>query len=242
MKIVTFTDYNELSRRTAEIITDFVNRKPDALLCFPAGHTSLGTFRFLAEYSCKGLADFGKCRFVGLDEWLGLDKDDNSNCRSFMDKNLFIPLGINAARIAFFDAGAKNLELECARIDRYIFDNGPIDLMLLGVGMNGHLGLNEPGASPELYSHVAELDPVTKAVGQKYFDRPVKLEKGITLGLKHIMQSWTVILQASERKKAEIVQNIIEGPVIPEVPASILRLHSDAYLFIDEDAASLLGG
>ena len=240
MKIVTLTDYSEMSEKTADFILDFVHKKPDALLCFPAGHTSLGTFRLLADYSRKGLADFSKCRFVGLDEWLGLDKDDENNCRSFMYHHLFIPLEIDPARIEFFDVAAENLELECRRIDEYIFKNGPVDLMLLGIGMNGHLGLNEPGTSPELYSHVTELDTVTKTVGQKYFDRPVKLERGITLGLKHIMQSRTVILQASERKKAGIVKKAIEGPITPDIPASVLRRHSNAFMFMDQEAAALL--
>lgn len=241
MKVVTFNNYDEMSRKTADFIVDFVNRKPDALLCFPAGHTSLGTFKYLAEYAGKGQVDFSKCKFVGLDEWLGLDKEDESNCRSFMYKNLFTPLGIYSSNIEFFDTDAENLELECKRMDQYIFESGPVDLMLLGAGMNGHLGLNEPGVSFDLYSHVVELDPVTKTVGQKYFNRPVKLEKGITLGLKHVLQSRAVILQVSEKKKAEIVKKIVEGPVTSEVPASILRMHNEAFLFIDAEAASLLG-
>lgn len=240
MKINIYSNYDELSRKTADFIADFVNKKPDAVLCFPAGHTSLDTFKHLVEYADKGQVDFSRCKFAGLDEWLGLDKNDESNCRSFMYKNLFNPLNISESNIVFFDTDAENLELECKRIDNFIFQNGPIDLMLLGVGMNGHLGFNEPGVSPDLYSHVVELDPVTKTVGQKYFDRPVKLEKGITLGLKHVMESKTVILQASGKNKAEIIKKAIEGEVTVDIPASILKTHTNSYIFLDSDAASML--
>lgn len=240
MKILTFSDYDEASRKTAEFIVDFVNNKPDALLSFPAGHTSLGTFKYLAGYAAQGKADFNRCTFVGLDEWVGLGKNDEGSCEGFMYKNLFKPLNINPKNIVFFDANADDLGQECQRMDSFIRKNEAIDLMLLGAGMNGHLGLNEPGISPDLHSHVTELDPLTKVVGQKYFEKPVKLEKGITLGLKTIMETRTVVLQITGSNKAEIARKIVNGGITTDVPASILKNHSNAYLFLDSDAASLL--
>lgn len=239
MNIVTFKDNEELSRKTAEFIADFVNKKPDALLCFPAGHTSLGTFKDLVKFSQEGRINFDRCSFVGLDEWAGLE-DGEPNCRDFMYTNLFNDLKLNPNQIVFFDGNSADLEAECKSIDIFIMENGPVDLMLLGVGMNGHLGLNEPGVSHDNYSFVVELDSVTKSIGQKYFDKPMKLEKGITLGLKHIMEAKTVVLQVSGNKKAEIVKKLIEGEVSMEVPASILKIHSGASIFMDRDAASML--
>ncbi len=240
MEIVQCKDYDELSIRTADFVAEFIKKKPDALLCFPAGHTSLGTFQYLAEYAAAGKIDFGRCKFVGLDEWLGLDKYNENNCRSFMYKHLFRPLKIEEDNIAFFDIEAENMEMECKRIDAYIARHVSIDLMILGIGMNGHLGLNEPGVSFELYSHVVDLNPVTQTVGQKYFDSPVKLEKGISLGLRHVMETGVVILQASGKKKAQIIKKAVEGPVTTELPASILKQKRRAFLFIDREAASLI--
>lgn len=240
MEIRIFNDYDELSRETAKFISEYIKRKDDSLLCFPAGDSPAGTFRYLIEAAREGTVDFDNVRFVGLDEWVGLSRKDEGSCTNFMFDNLFVPLHIDPSRIQFFDACAADLSAECGRIDRYIFNQGAINLMLVGVGMNGHIGLNEPGVSPELYSHLVDLDPVTKTVGQKYFKRPTPLEKGITLGMKHLMEADMAILIVSGSKKAEIAKKLVEIDPSPAVPASLVKNHKNAYLFLDKAAAALL--
>ncbi|HHW47586.1 MAG TPA: glucosamine-6-phosphate deaminase [Clostridiaceae bacterium] len=240
MDINIFKDYDELSRKTADFISNFVNNNPKALLCFPAGDSPLGTFKKLVEYSNEGIVSFKYCRFVGLDEWVGMEKNNEGSCKYFIYKNLFEPLCIDETNICFFDACSKDLISECKRIDKYILNNGGIDLMLLGVGMNGHIGLNEPGVSFKSYSHVTELDDITVKVAQKYFKEKKMIKKGITLGIKHVMDAKTVVLLANGIKKADIVKKLAKGEVTNKIPASILQMHKNSYLFLDKEAASLL--
>lgn len=233
---IVFPDYQALSLATARQIAEFVVSKPDALLCFPAGDTSLGTFSHLISMSKNKEADFSCCHVVGLDEWVHLGEMQTGNCYHFLEKHLLGDLEIKKENICFFDGESENLQLQCELTDQYIHSHGGIDLMLLGVGMNGHVGLNEPGTSFDRYSYVVELDEVTRVVGQKYFSKPVKLTKGITLGMKHIMETKTVILQASGNKKSEIVRRLLQAEITTDFPVSLLMQHPNAFLFIDSDA------
>lgn len=240
MKVIICNDYDDLSKKTAGFIADFINEKPDALFCPTAGDTPAGTYKNLVELSNQGKVDFDGIKFVGLDEWVGMNEKEKGGCKNFVYENLFKPLNINSSNIKFFDACSDNLDGECKKIDNYINENGLIDLMFLGLGMNGHVGLNEPGVDFDSYSHVIKLDPTTKKVCQKYFKEKINLEKGITLGIRHFMESKCVILIASGAKKAEIVKKVVEGNITNEVPASILQLHNNCYLFLDSEAASML--
>jgi 6-phosphogluconolactonase/glucosamine-6-phosphate isomerase/deaminase len=121
--------------------------------------------------------------------------------------------------------------------DQFIKTNGGIDLMMLGVGMNGHIALNEPGTSFDKYSHIVELDVVTKRVAQKYFTVNTELSKGITLGIKHMMETKTVILQVSGQKKSQVVKRILESEVTTEFPASLIKQHPNAFLILDSEAS-----
>jgi 6-phosphogluconolactonase/glucosamine-6-phosphate isomerase/deaminase len=126
-------------------------------------------------------------------------------------------------------------------MDKVIVENGGIDLMLVGVGMNGHIGFNEPGVSFDLYAHVAKLDETTTSVGQKYFREATELRQGITLGLKHLLESKKVLMLANGNKKAAIIQRAIEGEITNQLPASIIRRHPNSRVMIDEDVAAMLG-
>ncbi|HKK41741.1 MAG TPA: 6-phosphogluconolactonase, partial [Bacteroidales bacterium] len=169
MKQIIYSDYNELSLKTAEMIADIIKKKPDALLCFPAGETSVGTFKQLIRMNREGKISFSRSRIVGLDEWAGIGKMKRENCFSFLKKYLFDHIDYKPGNMCFFDGEASDLAAECDKTDNFIRENGPVDMMLLGMGMNGHLGLNEPGTSFDLYSHIVELDDTTKLVGKKYF-------------------------------------------------------------------------
>lgn len=238
MQFKIYKTYDELSRSTADFICDYVNQKPDAVLSLPSGESPTGTFGYLVEYARTGKVDFSRCTFIGLDEWVGMDENDEGSCRHYMNTHLFTPLGLDPAKILFFNARAHNLEEECNRVDRFIQQHGPLDIMLVGIGMNGHIGLNEPGVAFDLYSHRTALDSVTKAVGQKYFKQETTLQEGITLGLRHLQEARVAILLAAGAHKAAIVAKALEGEVTNQVPASILQILTNSFVFLDQEAAS----
>jgi glucosamine-6-phosphate isomerase len=237
MKQIIYNNYNELSAKTAELIVSVVAEKPDALLCFPAGETSVGTFKHLAELNKKGKISFEKCRIVGLDEWAAIGPMKSENCFSFLKKHLFDHINYSVENLCFFDGEASDLKKECKKTDDFIRQFGPIDMILLGAGMNGHLGLNEPGTSFDLYSHIVDLDETTRIVGQKYFSGKANLTKGITLGMKHILNAKTMILQLNGNRKASVVKQLVESDVSPDFPASIIKSHPNSFLLMDKEAA-----
>jgi glucosamine-6-phosphate isomerase len=240
MKQIIYNDYTELSVKTAEMIAAVITDKPDALLCFPAGETSVGTFKHLVELNKAGKLSFKKCKIVGLDEWANIGAMKSENCFSFMKKYLFDNIDYSEDNLCFFNGESSDLKSECVKTDDFIRKSGPIDMMLLGAGMNGHLGLNEPGTSFDLYSHIVELDDTTKVVGQKYFSGKVILSKGVSLGMKYVMESKMVILQMNGSRKAGVARKLIDSPVSPSFPASALKAHSNSYLLLDKEAASKL--
>ncbi len=240
MKQIIYENYDQLSKETADLIAGIILEKPDALLCFPAGETSVGTFRQLIELNKSGKISFSKCRIVGLDEWANIGEMSNENCFSFLKKHLFEHIDYNKNNLCFFDGESSDLKKECKKTDDYIKKYGPIDMMLLGAGMNGHLGLNEPGTSFDLYSHIVSLDDTTRTVGQKYFSGKVNLTAGITLGLKYVMEARTVILQLNGARKAKVVRSIVDSKVTTAFPASIIKSHKNSYLLLDREAAALL--
>ena len=240
MKIKVNGSYADMSVATADFVADKVRVKPKSLLCFPSGDTPTKTLQLLVDYSRSGKVDFSQCQFVGLDEWVGMGKDNEGSCQHYIYSNFFKPLEIPDKNIIFFDAKAADLNTECKKIDAFIFNNGPLDLVLAGVGENGHIGLNEPGSSFEWYCHYLQLEEGTKKVAQKYFSESKKLSQGITIGLQHIMESTTVAVIANGKNKAPVVKKIIEGKITENVPGSVLQRHSDCHFFLDQEAAAEL--
>lgn len=237
MELIIFKDYTELSVKTAEQIAAIIKKKPDALLCFPAGETSVGTFNHLIELNQKGKISFKNCRIVGLDEWANIGQMKSENCFSFLKRHLFDHIDYSEENLCFFDGESSDLMAECKKTDNFIRKYGPIDMVLLGAGMNGHLGLNEPGTSFDLYSHIVDLDETTKVVGQKYFSGKVKLTRGVTLGIKYFIEARTMILQLNGERKADIAKRLTEGEVSTALPASAIRLHENSFLLMDKEAA-----
>lgn len=230
-------DFEAMSRRSAQLLIDVVREKPEALICLPAGSTAARTYEILAERSARGEADFSKAWFVALDEWLDLE-DESENCDAFMRKHFYGPLGIPDERVKRFDIHAADLRQACREVDQFIFDRGGIDVMLLGMGMNGHLGLNEPGGDFSDYAKVVELDPVTMSVGQKYFSGPTRLTRGITVGVHHMFETKLVVLQVGGAHKAEITERLIRTAPTEALPATVLKLVPHGVLVVDRDAAA----
>ncbi len=238
MELKVFESAASLDSYVASKVKALVDKKPDALLCFPSGNSPVGIFRELIRMNKENQIDFSNVYFVGLDEWVSIGKNNPRSCVSFMYRELFNHLNVNLSRICFFDGEAKDSAAECKRIDRFIKDHNRVDYMLLGVGMNGHLGLNEPGVDPELYSHVIDVSDITREVAQKkYFDQPVTLEKGITLGIRHIRESRAIAVILNGKHKAEIATRILKGEISGEVPATLIRDLDQAAFYLDKEAA-----
>ncbi|MHA4812214.1 6-phosphogluconolactonase [Flavitalea flava] len=240
MKVLIYNNYEEMSKAVADVIAAQIRGKPDSFLCFPSGQSPTGILKYLVQFAREGTLDFSHCSFAGLDEWVGMDGKDDGSCRHYMDVNLFIPLGIKPEKILFFDALAGDLDKECKRMDSLIREKGTIDIMMVGVGMNGHIGLNEPGVDVDLYAHHTVLDALTIQIAQKYFKRETTLHEGITLGLRHLREADKAILIAAGDKKAGIIARALEGKVSREVPASIIQTIPEGLVFLDREAASWL--
>ena len=237
MTINTFSDYEALSEATANLIIDVLKQKADALICIASGDTPLGVCKFLAK-SDKKL--FEKCTFVGLDEWVGMDENDEGSCKYGIYQNLLIPLNFPAERIKYFDAKAEDLGSECQKINEFIADSGGLDVMLVGVGMNGHIALNEPNTLFGIYAHVSELEEVTKSVGQKYFTKATILTQGITLGLGHLQESKLPILIANGLRKATVINVALTEEVTEQFPATIFQKIENSVVMLDIEAAQKL--
>lgn len=240
MQINIYKDYSTLSFYTAMEIITLVKMKPDAVLCLAAGNTPALAYNMLTQQAIAEKVDFSQCTFIGLDEWVGIPPENEGSCHYFLQQNLFKPLNISRSNIYLFDALINDLKQECEDMDNIIASVGGIDLMLVGVGMNAHIGFNEPGIPADLYAHVIALDTGTQSVGQKYFKQNTRLEKGITLGLKHLQEAKKVIMMANGKHKAEIIKKALEEPIRTDIPASIVRTHKQALVMLDREASSLL--
>lgn len=236
MNMDVFSDYCTLCKTIAEEIADTVRSKPEALICLAAGHTSMGVFSEMIAMAKDGRVSFDRCTFVGLDEWAGKGRGDDGSCIDFMRMNLFDLLGIDEERIIFYD-GKGELYAECDRVDGFLKGHGPIDYLLLGMGMNGHLGLNEPGTPFDRYSHVVALDETTKSVGQKYFKENTGLSGGITMGMLHFKEAKRVVLMVNGMKKADVVEKLVNCTPDKAFPASYIKKLDHSSLYLDREAA-----
>lgn len=240
MQLKIYKDNNELSANAARQIIDLVKQKPNAALCLAAGDTPRLTYRMTADMAASEQVDFSKVTFIGLDEWVGIPPENAGSCKYFLYHNVFDLLQIKESQIHVFNALSNDLDNECTKMDATIGLVGGIDLMLVGIGMNGHIGFNEPGVSFDLYSHYIDLDETTQKVGQKYFSETTKLPQGITLGLRHFLEARQGILIANGAKKAEVIKKAVQEPVTNQLPASIIQQHVNGWVMVDEEAASLL--
>jgi len=177
---------------------------------------------------------------IGLDEWVGIPATSEGSCRYIVEENLLKPLNVESAHYTFFDSMTDDLQGECARVDRLIFEKGGVDFIIVGVGLNGHIGLNEPGTSFDLYCHVSKLAEITISTGQKYFNQSTELTQGITIGLKHLLEAKIAIMIATGERKAEIIREVVFQDPNINLPATVFKKHINGHIWIDKAAASLL--
>lgn len=239
MKINKYDNYTELSRATADLIASTINKKPFSIICIASGHTPVGVFHCLKDDINAGTLDVSKVTFVSLDEWLGIDPSDPGSCISMLRKDFFDHVTLRKEQIVMFDINADPIA-ECARINDLIANNGGLDVMLVGIGMNGHIGMNEPGTSFRSYAHVSVLAEATKTTGQKYFQKATTLSKGITLGLRHFAECRMPILMANGAKKAGIMNQVLNSSATEQIPATIVHNIPQALVMLDAEAAQEL--
>lgn len=241
MKIIKAKDYNDMSRKAANIISAQVIMKPNCVLGLATGSTPIGTYAQLVEWYQKGDLDFSEVTTVNLDEYKGLTRDNDQSYYYFMNDNLFSKVNINLERTFLPDGMEPDSDKACADYNKIIADVGGVDLQLLGLGHNGHIGFNEPGMAFEAETHCVNLTESTMKANQRFFasmdDVP---RQAYTMGIKTIMQAKKILVVVSGEDKAAIVKEAFFGPITPAVQASVLQLHNDVTIVADEAALSLI--
>ena len=241
MKIIVTKDYDNMSKAAFEIVKDVVVNNPNAVLGLATGTTPLGLYREMVRDYIRRGTSYKNVRTVNLDEYEGLDGNDPQSYRYFMDKNLFEKIDIDRKNTHLFDGTAKDASAECARFNRLLAEL-PQDLQILGIGSNGHIAFNEPGTPFESETHVVTLAESTVRDNARLFAREEDVpRRAFTMGLKNIMKAKKIVVLASGENKARAILGLVKGEITEGLPASILRLHSDCTLIIDEAAAKLLG-
>lgn len=238
MQIIVCKDYEEMSRRAAELAAESIREKPEALVSFPGGDTPLGMVHTFADMVNSGEVDISRARYVSLDEWVGLSDTDEGSCGLFNRTELLGRLEKPFGDVYIINGAAEDIEAERASLDAYIASYGPLTVSVLGIGMNGHLGFNEDGVDFDLNAHIIPLSDTTKRVMSKYFGDKFHPEYGISQGIRQIMAAEKVILIANGAHKAQIIKQAVQGEVSPRVPASVLQNHPNCYVVVDEAAAA----
>ena len=242
MQVYVAESYADMSRKAANILSAQVILKPDTVMGLATGSSPVGTYQQLIEWYKKGDLDFAQVRTVNLDEYAGLAPEHSQSYRRFMQENFFDHINIPRESTHVPNGLAPDLEAECRRYNQVIQSLGGIDIQLLGMGHNGHIGFNEPGQAFELETHVVDLTDNTIEANARFFaSRDEVPRQAITMGIKSIMQAQRIVMVVSGADKADIVRAAFAGPVVPQVPASILQMHPNFILVGDKAALSKLG-
>ncbi len=241
MRFISCADYTAMSRQAANLISAQVIVKPNCVLGLATGSTPIGTYKQLIEWYNKGDLSFAQVRSVNLDEYKGLSGDHDQSYRYFMQNNLFNHVDIDVSNTSVPNGMAEDADAECAAYDAHIRELGGIDLQLLGMGHNGHIGFNEPADEFVGPTHVVELAQSTIDANKRFFASEADVPRqALTMGMAAISQARSVVVVVSGEDKAEIVHKAFFGPITPRVPASLLQLHPNVTVVGDEAAFSVL--
>ena len=241
MRIIVCENYEEVSKKAAQMILSQVTLKPNSVLGLATGSTPIGMYENLVKLNKSGDIDFSEVRTFNLDEYYNLPKESDQSYHYFMYQNLFNHININPANIHIPNGMTNDVDAECERYDSLIKEAGGVDIQVLGIGNNAHIGFNEPTVNFEKGTHLVELEESTIEANSRFFDNIEDVpKKAITMGVGSIFKSKKILLIATGENKAEAIYNTVYGKVVPEVPASILQFHSDIVLILDKDAAKLL--
>ena len=236
MKFITVDSYEKLSRQAANVISAQVIMKPNSVLGLATGSSPEGIYRQLVEWYNKGDIDFSETVSINLDEYVGLGENDDQSYRYFMQKHLFDHINIRRENTYVPNGCAADLAKECAEYDARIARFGGIDLQLLGIGLDGHIGFNEPGDVFVKNTHVVDLHESTIKANSRFFANEADVPRqAVTMGMVSIMQAKKILLVANGQAKKEILEKAFFGPITPMIPASILQLHPDITVVFSEE-------
>lgn len=237
MKIIIKNTEEEFNNAAADEVIRQLEINPSSVLSFATGKTPLGFYNELIERNKLKQVDFSKARFLSLDEYFGVNIDSQGTTSTCLEKNLYSMLNLDRKNIFKFNSTAPSAEEEALRYDKLISDLGGIDLILLGIGQNGHLGFNEPGAKFDSTTNLRLLTLQTKESNNRFAKNEKHTDYGITMGLKTIMNSGKVVLLAKGKSKTDIIYKTVYGHITEDVPSSILQLHPYLTVILDKDAA-----
>jgi glucosamine-6-phosphate deaminase len=241
VKLVIVKDYNDMSKQAAKLIAEEVTRNPKTVLGLATGGTPVGMYRELVSLHQQDGVDFSQAQSFNLDEYVGLPSLHPQSYRTYMNENLFAHINLPAEKTHVPQGDAEDLEAECKRYEQAIAQAGGIDIQVLGIGNNGHIGFNEPGSTKDTTTRVVALTQSTMEANARYFDSIQEVPtQAVSMGIQTILGAKKIILLASGEAKAQAVSQMLEGELTADVPASLLQLHPDVTVIVDEEAASAL--
>ncbi len=241
MEIHIVDDYHKMSAKAARIVADQLIRKKNTVLGLATGSTTEGMYRELVKMNRQNIIDFGNVTTFNLDEYIGLNPDHPQSYHYYMHHHLFDHVNIPAERIYIPAGNGEDIERICRDYDQKIKVAGGIDLQILGIGVNGHIGFNEPAGKLKTETHLVDLSAETIRANSRFFDSADAVpRRAITMGMGSIMHARTIMLLAGGKSKAGAIRKTVNGEITTTVPASLLQLHRKFILIVDREAASLL--
>ena len=238
MRIIVTDDYDGMSKKAADIVASQIILKPDSVVGLATGGTPIGFYRELIKIYKEGKFSFSEVKTFNLDEYYDLDKNNEQSYHCYMRENLFRHIDIKLENVNIPEGTAENIEFECESYEKKIKRAGGIDIQVLGIGINGHIGFNEPDIKFEARTHLVNLDEETIEANSRFFNSIEEVPKSaISMGIKTIMHAKKIVLLAAGSEKANVIEKMIKGSITPDLPASILQLHPDVTLILDKEAA-----
>ncbi|WP_405174963.1 glucosamine-6-phosphate deaminase [Paenibacillus sp. FSL H8-0261] len=241
MNILKFNSDEDFVQTGANLIASLLHSNPKAVLGLATGSSPVGVYAKLVEMHQKGLVSFSKATSFNLDEYIGLPVDHPQSYRSFMNEQLFNHIDIDPGQTHIPNGNAADMEAECLAYDKMLEENGPVDLQILGIGSNGHIGFNEPDANLSSKTHVVDLLEDTREANARFFDSLDDVPRqAITMGIGGILKARQILLLVRGAGKAEAIRNAVEGPITTQCPASLLQSHPNVIVLVDEGAGKWL--
>ena len=242
MRVIVHAAPRDAARAAAALVAEQLSHKPDSVLALPTGRTSVRLYQALVDLHRRSRASFASARWFNLDEFHGIAREDARSFAAFLDRNFLSPIAVKRDRVRLLDGATRNWRLEAAAFDRSLDELGGLDVAIIGIGTNGHIAFNEPGATLVAETHRVRLTTSSRAVFAPVFGSTRRVPThALTMGIGTILRARRVILLATGATKTEIVHRALEGPVTTRVPGSLLQLHGNADVVLDRAAASALG-
>lgn len=237
MKLFVCKNYDEMSQKATEVVAEVIKNKPDCVLGLATGSTPVGMYQRLAKLNIAGKLDFSKVKTYNLDEYYPIKPTDEQSYRFFMNKNLFDNINIDIANTHLLNGEAADTQAECAAYDAAIEAAGGIDIQVLGIGNNGHIGFNEPDDALVAATHLTALTKSTIEANSRFFASSNDVPKhALTMGIKPILNAKKIIILISGKSKHAVLHEMLGGKITTKNPATFLNLHSDVTVVCDEDA------